>query len=247
MSNPIQSSPDRETSASEGYTFSPNAVYDYALEVFGSITAPAVSAAQDVIHWMSPREFFLRRMNQWVESQTHLDPARKEFLLCQLTRCYDRDSFTLDLSNCQLTSLPDLSCFPSLQRLAISHNQLESVSDLSRLRYLHTLYMSNNRFESIPDLSHMNELRFLDLSHNQLTEASDVSTLASLERLGLEGNNLSPDVIRSCIINFSSPNSLRVDLTDYYPAHEDYSIDDEGKFISGNGVEFYFEPPSKTK
>ena len=59
------------------------------------------------------------------------------------------DILELDLSNCNLTELPDLSRFTQLQELNCEQNKLTSLPD-HLPHYLRRLYCSCNQLTSLP-------------------------------------------------------------------------------------------------
>jgi Leucine-rich repeat (LRR) protein len=102
----------------------------------------------------------------------------------------------LFLSSKQLTASPDLSHTPALRLLDLSRNRLAAPPDLSHTPALETLDLSRNRLAATPDLSHTPLFTSLNLGHNQLTASPDLNHTPALISLNLEFNQLtaSPDL-----------------------------------------------------
>ena len=77
--------------------------------------------------------------------------------------------YWLELSNCSLTYLPDLTNLRKLIALQAEDNQISSVGALPAL---HMLYLKNNRLTEIPTLENPEYLRGLAISHNPLKKCS---------------------------------------------------------------------------
>ncbi|MDB5186391.1 MAG: leucine-rich repeat-containing protein 40-like [Candidatus Saccharibacteria bacterium] len=98
---------------------------------------------------------------------------------------------TLDLSNKQLTQLPDSALSDTgIAQLNISNNQLTDLpEDISRLQKLEVLNVENNRLSSIPGtIGQLKNLTTLDLSNNRLESLpSELGNLTQLKTLKLSG------------------------------------------------------------
>ncbi|MCY3414183.1 MAG: leucine-rich repeat domain-containing protein [Candidatus Heimdallarchaeota archaeon] len=116
----------------------------------------------------------------------------------------------LDLSNGELTSLPDwiselsnlkqLDCNdnkliklpelpPSLETLNLDDNKLKKI-ELNQLPNLQKLLLSDNNIEEISDFSSLVSLKKLDLSNNKIKILPDFSAMANLEELNLSCNKI---------------------------------------------------------
>ena len=101
----------------------------------------------------------------------------------------------LDLSNLNLTSLPDgIGKLTSLRTLILSNNQLTTLpTTLGRLINLKRLDLSGNCLESVPEtFGALTSLMALDLKYNQLsTLPNSFAYLGNLQSLNLSRNDLS--------------------------------------------------------
>jgi leucine-rich repeat protein SHOC2 len=103
--------------------------------------------------------------------------------------------FKLDLSNNQLTDLPESinSNLGYLTELILSNNQLtdllKSISNLSNLTLLN---LDNNKLTSLPkSISNLSNLTLLNLDNNKLTSLpKNIGDLSNLTMLTLRGNQL---------------------------------------------------------
>ncbi len=128
-----------------------------------------------------------------------------------------QDTGSLDLSECQLTEIPEilnelsnlrtlnlarnyLAWIPAtywrlsnLQNLDLSGNRLTEIPEgLAQLTNLQSLDLSSNQLTAIPEtLAQLTNLRLLDLSDNQLTAIpEELAQLTNLENLSLDRNPL---------------------------------------------------------
>ena len=95
----------------------------------------------------------------------------------------------LDLSNLQLTRLPDSICdLTSLTRLEAMNNSLRSLpAHFDRLTALETLNFEKNAFESFPEeIIRMTQIKDLNLARNRIpTVPASISTMVHLVQLNL--------------------------------------------------------------
>jgi Leucine-rich repeat (LRR) protein len=94
----------------------------------------------------------------------------------------------LDLSNNQLTTLPDWLGLSQVDKLNLSSNQLITLPEsVGQLRELKLLDLSANQLKSLPNsIGQLRELKWLSLSHNQLTRLPEtMGNLVNLSNLYL--------------------------------------------------------------
>ena len=100
----------------------------------------------------------------------------------------------LDLSNCQLTALPEsLGQLTQLQSLNLSHSQLTALPEsLGQLTQLQSLNLSNSQLTALPEsLGQLTQLQSLDLSDCLLTALPEsLGQLTQLTQLHISGNKL---------------------------------------------------------
>ncbi|MBQ9167683.1 MAG: leucine-rich repeat domain-containing protein [Oscillospiraceae bacterium] len=125
---------------------------------------------------------------------------------------------TLDLSGCKPTDdiLASIATFPNLQSLNLSDCELSSISELSGAVQLTYLNLENNTIRNIQPLSSMTELQELYMPHNALVSLEILSTLTKLQRLDVSYNaltSLSP--VGSCsAINWLNASNNSITDTD---------------------------------
>ncbi|MFZ4773284.1 MAG: leucine-rich repeat domain-containing protein [Chlamydiia bacterium] len=120
--------------------------------------------------------------------------AKKLEARSRILEAYDQGRTSLDLSNLQLTDLPEeLSLFMSLEELNLSKNQLENLDFLLPLKkQLKSLNLSGNKLESIPaEVYICKQLQELNLADNQIeVVAPNIKGFEQLKRLFLQNNRL---------------------------------------------------------
>ena len=113
-------------------------------------------------------------------------------LLQVIERAAKEDLQSLDLSNNQLSSLPqEIGKLTSLQSLDLSSNQLSSLpQEIVKLTSLQSLYLSYNQLSSLPqEIVELTSLQSLDLSYNQLSSLPpEIVKLEQLKTIDLRGN-----------------------------------------------------------
>lgn len=139
--------------------------------------------------------------------------TRAEELLHAFFASEDSNEKKLDLSNCQLTKLPDsfnkyISTYPKaasrLELLNLAHNELTSLPNcLSRIRNLRILFLLANRFRNIPPvIAELPACTMLSFKSNQLEGELRGSSLPhNISWLILTSNkisSLSEDFGRRC-------------------------------------------------
>ncbi|KAL3136560.1 hypothetical protein ABBQ38_005806 [Trebouxia sp. C0009 RCD-2024] len=104
-----------------------------------------------------------------------------------------------------ISQLPDLSAFASLEKLDLSINQLRSMAPLSTLQApsLRELYLTSNKLSSIESLSSLCKLELLELGDNRISQLAGLDSLQSLRELWLGRNRV------TSISGLSSLTSLR--------------------------------------
>jgi len=99
----------------------------------------------------------------------------------------------LDVSQNELTSLPDLSTLPELRELALNHNQLQQLPPhcWGALMELKLLELSHNRLQALPDGLGAAPLARLHVAHNMLRALpASLSGCSTLQQLDLSHNAL---------------------------------------------------------
>lgn len=119
---------------------------------------------------------------------------------------------SLDLSGCNLRSLPDLSGLESLilldfsvnevqdisplqalsnlEDLDFEGNQVQDISPLKALSNLQSLYFENNQVQDISPLQALSNLRELYFSNNQVQDISPLQALSNLQKLAFSDNQV---------------------------------------------------------
>ncbi len=142
---------------------------------------------------VQPFAYQVRHVRQWLATSpqiTTLCVVGKDLLILPAEVAQLINLHYLNVSNNQLTALPDLSPLTNLKELYVSRNQLTEFPNLSSLANLQSLDVEGNRLTTLPDLSSFANLQRLDVSRNQLTALPDVSPLTNLEALYLDENRL---------------------------------------------------------
>lgn len=120
---------------------------------------------------------------------------------------------SINLSNNALAGIPDaLTDVIHLTELDLSHNQIEEIpGEFSKLVSLNTLDLSSNQLKIIPEaINHLASLQTLNLNNNQIKEiSSGLSGLIDLNTLSVTNNDLralAPEI-------GTMPNLKKIDLS----------------------------------
>ena len=97
---------------------------------------------------------------------------------------------TLNVSNNQLTTLPDLNNLTNLTQLYISGNRLTTLPDLNNLTNFTHLSADRNQLTTLPNLDNLTKLTSLRTSGNQLTTLPNLDNLTNLTTLSVFDNQL---------------------------------------------------------
>ena len=125
----------------------------------------------------------------------------------------------LDLSDNQLTRLPEaIAQLSNLSWLNLSDNQLTTLPEaIAQLSNLNVLYLSDNQLTRLPEaIAQLSNLRVLDLRNNQLTTLPEaIKQLSQLEKLDLRGNqlNIPAEILGSSWDSLGKPSEI---LTYYF-------------------------------
>lgn len=88
---------------------------------------------------------------------------------------------TLNISEFNLTKLPDLSLFTNLEILMCKHNNLKYLpEEITNLTKLKRIICSYNKIEKIPDLHKLENLRVLKCNNNKLKTLPKISKYGCL-------------------------------------------------------------------
>ncbi|MHA4846057.1 TIR domain-containing protein [Flavitalea antarctica] len=108
-----------------------------------------------------------------------------------IKRARETQSTSLDLSNCNLYSIPrDIADMKWVTSLALQKNKIRKIDSLERLVNLTYLDLSDNEIRTIEKLDQLTNLDYLDLERNRLTEITGLENCLKLELLGLSTNNI---------------------------------------------------------
>lgn len=94
---------------------------------------------------------------------------------------------SVEMENCSLTKLPNLSKLPYLYELRVSHNHLSRIDGLNSIN---RLFVDNNLLTEIPTLIEAEYLMHLSISSNPLNHIEDLSSFIGLQQLILSNTNI---------------------------------------------------------
>ncbi|KAH7717389.1 leucine Rich Repeat family protein [Aphelenchoides avenae] len=101
---------------------------------------------------------------------------------------FDDDQDVIELRECRIDVIPDISRFTMLQDLGFRNNLLKSINDNIVNATLTKLDLRSNMITEIRGLDALVNLEVLDLSNNRLKKIEGLDNMAKLERLHLEHN-----------------------------------------------------------
>jgi len=95
---------------------------------------------------------------------------------------------SLELEDCSLSELPNLSKLPYLYELHVPYNRLSRIDGLNSIN---RLYLDDNLLTDIPLLIEPEYLRYLSISSNPLKHVRELSSFVGLEQLHLSNTTIS--------------------------------------------------------
>ena len=105
----------------------------------------------------------------------------------------------LDLNNNAIRDIKALGTIPTLQELNLSHNALNNLSALSALTALEKLDISYNSLSTLNGLSGLPRLSQIIADHNSISQIDQIDTLNTLTYLSLNANKLTNiSVVSKC-------------------------------------------------
>lgn len=156
--------------------------------------------------------------------------SRIELSENELTAIPDLSKFSglthLFLNKNQLTNIEGILSVSSLVHLDVSHNQLDRMGNMSKLINLEQLYATNNEMTVFPDLFQNSKLINLHLSNNRLRSVRGLQNLGSLRTIELSYNLFKdfPDLSSLSSIRdiFLNNNYLDTVLTSRFPVSANF-------------------------
>eukprot|EP01130_Rhizamoeba_saxonica_P014038 TRINITY_DN6073_c0_g1_i1.p1 TRINITY_DN6073_c0_g1~~TRINITY_DN6073_c0_g1_i1.p1 ORF type:complete len:423 (-),score=86.15 TRINITY_DN6073_c0_g1_i1:1011-2249(-) len=108
----------------------------------------------------------------------------------------EKETPALNLSNRDLTQLPELSCYPFLKKVNLAGNSLLDLLPIADNKALTWLNLAKNRIDLLTGVSNLTNLKVLNVSCNNLTEFDEIQALENLAALILNNNKISqiPDL-----------------------------------------------------
>ena len=97
----------------------------------------------------------------------------------------------LNLNNCGLSSIADLSGAPNLKVLTLSNNTVRNMDALTTISTLEELNLENNAVTGLQALASLTNLTKLNLSHNSVSDLSPLASCTNLTWLHAGNNAIS--------------------------------------------------------
>ena len=184
----------------------------------------------------------------YTQTVIQLAGTMSEKALYRIREAKEQHLATLDLSYCNLTTLPDeLLELTWLTALYLRNNNIRYVNPLSKLPNLTRLYLYHNLIVDLDPLTALSNLTELYLFDNQIIDVSPLAALPNLSRLHLYNNKItdvSPLATLSKLTELYLFNNRIIDLTTLLPLIEkgiavrsDHTWNEAGIFIGGNPLE----------
>ncbi len=120
-----------------------------------------------------------------------LEVLNNEKALAAFQNAKNKDKLFIDLSGCNLNSIPfEMLSIKELLKLDLSNNNISTIENLETLTGLEVLNLSDNRIDSIQNLSTMVSLQRLSLKGNKIAEIKNLESLDKLTMLDLWKNDI---------------------------------------------------------
>ncbi|MBF4487734.1 COR domain-containing protein [Flavobacterium sp. CSZ] len=92
----------------------------------------------------------------------------------------------LNLSNCAIRSLRNLSSLPELEVAFFNNNKIKHVDSFGDGGKIHEIYLSNNLINSVSSLADVKNISTIDLHNNKIKDLSPIEHL--IENIGIEND-----------------------------------------------------------
>jgi Leucine-rich repeat (LRR) protein len=113
-----------------------------------------------------------------------------------LTKLYNRGS--INVSNKEITNIPNLSLFKNLKTLSLSDNKIEKIPE-TLPDSLEELWLYNNKIEKIPDKL-PNSLKTLDLTANKIKKVPDTLPTSLKELWLINDEIMIPEKYKNIVV-----------------------------------------------
>ncbi len=120
---------------------------------------------------------------------------------------------TLDLTDNELTTMPDISSITGLINFYGNNNQFISLPDFTNQTELLDFQVMNNQLTALPDLSKSTKLKSLYCSNNKITQLPPFTQLPNLEILVIGDNQIKEELDFSILINLKQLHVHKLNLT----------------------------------
>ena len=97
---------------------------------------------------------------------------------------------SLNLSNCNITSLDDFSAFDNIESLNLSRNNIDSLSGIEKLEKLSYLILDDNKLSSLSGISQLKNLNSVSVDNNSISNADELLDLEKLYFASFSNNKL---------------------------------------------------------